>query len=66
LSPREDRMASGADLQRSLNAVVLGKHAETVYRDKAGRKIDPKLEWVKRREEERRKTQRSWRGGEGE
>ena len=57
-----------AMLAGACTQVVLGKHAETVYRDKAGRKIDPKLEWVKRREEERRKMEEDatfmawWRG----
>lgn len=34
-----------------------GKHAETVYRDKTGRKIDPKLERIKREQEERVKAE---------
>jgi len=46
-----------AQFYRSLDSGVSGKHAETVYRDKAGRKIDPKLERVKKREEERRKME---------
>ena len=46
-----------AQFYRSLDLGVSGKHAETVYRDKAGRKIDPKLEKVKKREEERRKME---------
>ena len=46
-----------AQFYRSLDLGVSGKHAETVYRDKAGRKIDPKLERVKKREEERRKME---------
>ena len=42
---------------KSLESDLSGKHAETVYRDKTGQKIDPKLEKVKQREEERRKME---------
>ena len=42
---------------KGLEPDLSGKHAETVYRDKTGHKIDPKLEKVKQREEERRKME---------
>ena len=42
---------------KGLESDLSGKHAETVYRDKTGQKIDPKLEKVKQREEERRKME---------
>ena len=42
---------------QTLDSGVSGKHAETVYRDKAGKRIDPKLEKVKKREEERKKME---------
>ena len=42
---------------KGLEPDLSGKHAETVYRDKTGQKIDPKLEKVKQREEERRKME---------
>lgn len=42
---------------KTLDPAVSGKHAETVYRDKEGRKIDPKMERARKREEERRKDE---------
>ena len=42
---------------KTLDPTVSGKHAETVYRDKEGRKIDPKMERARKREEERRKEE---------
>ena len=42
---------------KGLEPDLSGKHAETVYRDKTGQKIDPKLEKVKQREEERMKME---------
>ena len=42
---------------KGLEPDLSGKHAETVYRDKTGHKIDPKLEKVKQREEERKKME---------
>lgn len=36
-----------------LDLTISSKHAETVYRDKEGRRIDPKLEMLKKEQEER-------------
>ena len=41
------------DFFRSLDPSLSGRHAETVYRDKKGKKVDPKLEKLKEREKER-------------
>ena len=41
------------DYFKSLDPSVSGKHAETVYRDKRGRKVDPKLEKLQRKEKEK-------------
>ena len=59
LLKRENALARERQEQfyKGLEADLLGKHAETVYRDKTGQKIDPKLEKVKQREEERRKME---------
>ena len=36
---------------------MLGKEADTVHRDKHGRRIDPKLEKLKKKEEEKKKAE---------
>ena len=41
------------DYFKSLDPSVSGKHAETVYRDKQGRKVDPKLEKLRKKEKEK-------------
>ena len=42
---------------KDIDDSVLGKGAETVYRNKDGKKIDPKLENLKKKEEERKKAE---------
>lgn len=42
---------------RDMAPGVSGKGAETVYRDKEGKRIDPKLERLKMRQEEREKME---------
>lgn len=42
---------------RSLDPLISGRQAETVYRDKEGRRIDPKTEKVLTEEEERKKKE---------
>ena len=44
-------------LYRDLAPDVSGKGAETVYRDKEGKRIDPKLERLRKRQEEREKME---------
>ncbi len=41
------------DFFKGLDPSVSGKHAETVYRDKQGKKVDPKLEKLKQKEKKR-------------
>lgn len=45
------------DFYKSLDPALSGRHAETVRRDKRGRKIDPKLEKIQQREKERQATE---------
>ncbi len=45
------------DFFKDLDPSVSGRHAETVYRDKQGKKVDPKLEKLKQREAERAKEE---------
>jgi len=42
---------------REMDPSVLGKEADTVHRDKHGRRIDPKLEKLKKKEEEKKKAE---------
>ena len=42
---------------KDIDDSVLGKGAETVYRNKDGKKIDSKLENLKKKEEERKKAE---------
>ncbi len=42
-----------AQFYQELDPSTSGRHAETVYRDKSGRRIDLKEEEAKKREEER-------------
>ena len=46
-----------ATLYKDLAPEVSGKGAETVYRDKEGKRLDPKLERLKKRQEEREKME---------
>lgn len=41
---------------QELDPSTSGRHAETVYRDKSGKRIDLKVEEVRKREEEREKS----------
>ena len=45
------------ELYRSMDPSESGRGAETVYRDKMGRKINPKLERLKQKEEEKKKLE---------
>ncbi len=45
------------DFFKGLDPSVSGRNAETVYRDKQGKKVDPKLEKLKQREAERAKEE---------
>ena len=47
------------DFYKSLDPETSGRHAETVRRDKTGRKIDPKLEKIEQREKDRLKEEES-------
>ena len=42
---------------KTLDPAVSGRHAETVYRDKEGQRIDPKMERARKREEKRQKDE---------
>ena len=53
----DDRENAQEPLLHGLDSTMSGRHAETVYRDKEGRKIDPKLERIKAEQEERRKQE---------
>ena len=50
---------------REMDPSVLGKEADTVHRDKHGRRIDPKLEKLKKEEKKKlnKKQFYEWRRG---
>ena len=56
-SKTDDHENAQEPLLHGLDSIMSGRHAETVYRDKEGRKIDPKLERIKAEQEERQKQE---------